>query len=166
MKWKQMGVIFRPENNYEWMFSHAYVPLPDKISENVVRIYFATRSKEIKSVTTFIEVDADDPSKALYVHDKPVLGLGKLGTFDDGGAVPFSMVHRDNKKYLYYGGWNASVTVSYRNSIGLAVSEDNGLTFRRVFYGPVVDRNQLEPYFTSAADVMRSEGKWKIVVPP
>lgn len=162
MRWKKMGPIFRPENNHDWMYSHAYVPLPDKISDDVIRIYFATRSKDIKSVTTFIEVEADNPSNVLYVHDRPVLGLGQLGTFDDGGAVPFSMVHRDGKKYLYYGGWNASVTVSYRNSIGLAVSEDGGLTFQRVFDGPVVDRNQLEPYFTGAADVKFDGGRWRM----
>lgn len=162
MTWKKMGLIFKPDNNYDWMATHAYVPVPDKISDNVIRLYFATRSKAIKSVTTFIEIEADNPSNLIYVHDRPVLGLGKLGTFDDGGAVPFCMVKHDNKKYLYYGGWNASVTVPYRNAIGLAVSEDNGLTFQRVCEGAVVDRNQLEPYFTGACEVIRDQGKWRM----
>ena len=162
MKWKKMGLIFRPDNNYEWMATHAYVPVPDKVSAGVLRIYFATRSKAVRSVTTFIEVEADNPSNVTYVHDKPVLSMGKLGTFDDGGVVPFCLINHDNKKYLFYGGWNASVTVSYRNAIGLAVSEDGGSTFHRVCEGSVVDRNQHEPYFTAAADVMRSDGKWKM----
>ena len=34
-------------------------------------------------------------------------------------------------KYLYYIGWNPQVSVSYRLSIGLAVSEDGGRTYRR-----------------------------------
>ena len=157
-----MGLIFRPDNNYDWMATHAYVPVPDKISDNVLRIYFATRSKAVKSVTTFIEVEADNPSNLLYVHDRPVLGMGKLGTFDDGGAVPFCLLNHDNKKYLYYGGWNASVTVPYRNAIGLAVSEDNGLTFQRVCEGAIVDRNQHEPYFTGACEVIREGGKWRM----
>jgi hypothetical protein len=162
MKWQKKGLIFKPDNNYDWMATHAYVPVPDKISEDVLRIYFATRSHEIKSVTTFIEVEADNPGNVLYVHDKPVLGLGKLGTFDDGGAVPFCLIKHDNKKYLFYGGWNASVTVPYRNAIGLAVSEDNGLTFQRVCEGAVVDRNNLEPYFTGACEVMLENGKWRM----
>ena len=157
-----MGLIFRPENNYEWMATHAYAPLPHKISDDVVRIYFGTRSKDVKTVTTFIEVEADNPSNVIYVHDKPVLGLGKLGMFDDGGACPACIVDHDNRKYLYYLGWNASVTVSYRNAIGLAVSDDNGLTFRRVCEGPIVDRNQFEPYHTAPGDVMFSDGKWKM----
>jgi len=162
MKWKKMGLIFRPDNNYDWMATHAYVPVPHKISEDVLRIYFATRSKAIKSVTTFIDVEADNPSRVIYVHDRPVLAMGKLGTFDDGGAVPFCMLEHDNKLYLYYGGWNASVTVPYRNAIGLAVSEDNGLTFQRVCEGAIVDRNQHEPYFTGACEVIREAGKWRM----
>lgn len=162
MKWKKRGLIFRPDNNYDWMVTHASLPVPDRVSEDVLRIYFSTRSKEVRSAITFIEVEADDPSNVIRVHDKPVLSMGKLGTFDDGGVGPYCIVNQGDKKYLYYGGWNASVTVSYRNSIGLAVSEDGGLTFRRVCEGPVVDRNQHEPYFTGAADVMVCDGKWKM----
>ena len=162
MKWKKGGLIFRADNNYEWMATHAYLPLPLKISEKVLRIYFATRSKDIRSAMTFIEVDIDNPSRVLYVHDRPVLSAGELGTFDDGGVGPFSIVNHDKRIYLLYGGWNASVTVSYRNAIGLAVSDDNGLTFQRVCEGAVVDRNQYEPFFTAACDVMEDGGKWKM----
>ena len=162
MKWTKRGLIFRPANNHEWMASHASLPLPDKVSEKVIRIYFATRSKQNKSAITFIEVEADDPARILYVHDKPVLSPGRSGTFDDDGVGPYSLVTEGSKKYLYYGGVNASVTVSYRNAIGLAVSEDNGLTFERVCEGPVVDRNQQEPYFTAAADVMHCGNHWKM----
>jgi predicted GH43/DUF377 family glycosyl hydrolase len=162
MKWTKRGLIFRPANNHEWMASHAALPLPDRVSENVIRIYFATRSKQNKSAITFIEVEADNPAKVLYVHDKPVLSPGRIGTFDDDGVGPYSLVTEGSRKYLYYGGVNASVTVSYRNAIGLAVSEDNGLTFERVCEGPVVDRNQQEPYFTAAADVMHCGDHWKM----
>jgi len=88
VKWTKMGRIFRPESNDPWVVTHVTLPTPDKISDNVLRINFSTRSKDIKSATTFLEVNADDPSRVLYVHDKPVLFRGKLGTFDDGGVSP------------------------------------------------------------------------------
>lgn len=162
MKWKKMGLIFKTDNNYEWMATHSSLPLPDKISDNVLRIYFATRSTDVKSAITFVEVEADNPSRVLYIHDKPVLSRGNLGTFDDDGVGPYSIVNHNNRKYLYYGGLNAGVTVAYRNAIGLAVSDDDGLTFQRVFEGPIVDRNRDEPYFTAAADVMFRDGTWKM----
>jgi hypothetical protein len=162
MKWRKLGLIFNTANNHDWMTSHACLPLPAKVSETVLRIYFATRSKQNKSAITFIEVEADDPARILYVHDKPVLSPGKLGAFDDDGVGPYSIVTEGSTKYLYYGGVNACVTVPYRNAIGLAVSKDNGLTFERVCEGPVVDRNQQEPYFTAAADVMHSGDHWQM----
>jgi hypothetical protein len=162
MRWLKKGLIYRPDGSHEWMASHAYVPVVDALNEQVLRIYFGTRSRDIKTVTTFIDVDASDPSHVLYVHDRPVLGLGRLGTFDDGGALCSSLVNYQGKKYMFYVGWNASVTVPYRNAIGLAISEDGGHTFIRACEGPIVDRNQYEPFFTASPCAMREDGEWKL----
>lgn len=162
MKWMKKGLIFKPDNNFEWMVHHACVPIANKVNDEVLRIYFGPRDKYNRTVTTFIEVEADDPSNVLYVHDKPVLSLGKLGCFDDSGAMPSCIVNYKNKKYLYYIGWNIGVTVSYRNSIGLAVSDDGGLTFNRAYEGPVVDRTHLEPYFTASPYVIIDNGIWRM----
>ena len=59
------------------------------------------------------------------------------GPFDDSGAMPSCIVNRGGQKYLYYIGWNRGVTVPSRNSIGLAISDDGGLTFERAYEGPV-----------------------------
>ncbi len=163
MRWIKKGLIFTSENQYEWMAHHACVPIPDKVNDEVLRIYFGPRDRQGRTRTAFIEVEADNPSNVLYVHDRPVLDLGKLGTFDDSGAMPSCIVNHDGKKYLFYIGWNLGVTVSYRNSIGLAVSEDGGLSFNRVFEGPVVDRTPVEPYFCASPFAMVDDnGKWKL----
>lgn len=162
MKWIKKGLIFKADNQYEWMSHHACVPVADKVNDDVLRIYFGPRDSNGKTVTTFIDVEADNPQNVIYVHDRPVLGLGKLGAFDDSGVMPSSIVNHDGKKYLYYIGWNPGVTVSYRNSVGLAVSEDGGLTFERVFEGPVVDRTRFEPYFVASPFVLLDEGLWKL----
>lgn len=162
MRWEKRGIIFKAEGQYEWMAHHACGPLADKIDDEVLRIYFAPRDRLGRSLVTFIEVEADNPSNVLYVHDRPVLDLGKLGCFDDSGVIPASMVSWDSKKYLIYIGWNPGVTVPYRNSIGLAVSDDGGLTFDRVFDGPIVDRTCTEPYFCASPFAIIDEGKWKL----
>jgi hypothetical protein len=164
MKWEKKGLIFRVDNNSEWMAHHACVPIADKLNDKVIRIYFGPRDQLGRTTTTFLEVEADNPSKVLYQHDRPVLGLGKLGTFDDSGAMPSCIVNRDGKKFLYYIGWNKGVTVPYRNSIGLAVSHDGGLSFGRVSEGPVLDRTPTDPYFTASPFVLydEEEQKWKL----
>jgi len=162
MRWQKKGQIFTADRQHEWMAHHAYVPIADKINDEVIRIYFGTRDHQNRTVATFIEVEAKDPSNVLYVHDRPVLGLGQLGTFDDNGVTPACIVTRDDKKYLFYVGWNRTVTVPYRNAIGVAISEDGGLTFKRLYEGPIIDRNPLDPYFIAGHFVMIENGIWRI----
>jgi hypothetical protein len=164
VKWEKKGVIFKTHGQYEWMAHHACIPVADKISDEIIRIYFAPRNNQNCSFTTYIEVLADNPAEVLYVHNKPILQLGKLGSFDDSGIMPSSIVNHNGRKYLYYIGWNRGVTVPYRNSVGLAVSDDGGDTFQRVCEGPVLDRTQFEPYFCASPFVIfdDDEQKWKI----
>ena len=164
MKWEKKGVIFRVDNSSDWMAHHASVPVAERIDDKVLRIYFGPRDLQGRTTTTFIEVEADNPSHVLYVHDRPVLGLGQLGAFDDSGAMPSSIVNHQGRKFLYYVGWNRSVTVPYRNSVGLAVSDDGGLSFERVCQGPVVDRTSTEPYSCASPFALydEDERKWKL----
>lgn len=162
MKWEKKGLVYVPENNNDWSVSHAQLPVVDQISEEVLRVYFGTRDASSRTVTTYIEVEAANPHNVLYVHDKPVLGLGKLGCFDDNGAMPSWIINNGKQKYLYYIGWNTGVSVSYRNSIGLAVSNDDGQTFTRLYEGPIVDRSATEPHFCGASCVIKDNGMFRM----
>jgi predicted GH43/DUF377 family glycosyl hydrolase len=162
LSWTKKGLIFAPYNNHDWMVSHAQVPLVDRVNDEVLRIYFGTRDAQNRTVTTYIEVDATDPSQVRYIHHQPVLGLGELGCFDDAGAMPSWIIDRGHLKYLYYTGWNTSTTVPYRNSIGLAISEDGGQTFERAFKGPLLDRTQYEPHFCAVPCVLVEDDKWRM----
>ena len=162
MKWNKQGVIFTPSEHYDWMMSHAQMPIVDRLSDDVLRIFFGTRNASNLTSTAYIDVEADNPKNVLYVHPKPAVGLGELGCFDDGGALPAWIVNYGGLKYLYYIGWNAGVTVGYRNSIGLAVSDDGGDSFSRMFKGPVVDRTKTEPQFCSSPCVLFEDGLWRM----
>ena len=88
--------------------------------------------------------------------------LGEPGTHDEDGVMTGCLVAGDEGVLFYYTGWSRGYTVSYRVSIGLAKSTDGGVTFERVFAGPVVDRTPLEPYMTMSPYVLRHDGKWKM----
>jgi predicted GH43/DUF377 family glycosyl hydrolase len=62
--------------------------------------------------------------------------------------------------YLYYIGWNIRNTVPYHNSVGLAVSED-GVNYRRMFKGPIMERTAEEPYFCATTCVRVENGIWR-----
>ena len=162
MKWIKKGVIFTPDRRYDWMASHASVPVVDGAREGVLRIYFGTRDGGGRSQTSYIEVEAARPQNIVHVHDRPLLPLGRPGTFDDSGIMPSWIVNEAHRKYLYYIGWNREVAVPYRLAIGLAVSEDGGGSFRKVSEGPVCDRSLEEPFFNTAPCVLREDGTWRM----
>src|SRR5690606_34098092 len=133
MNWEKKGMIFKPTGNLPWSRSHAQVPFAMPIDNGLVRIFYATRDENSASSTSFIDVRADNPSTIVYKHDKPILSKGSRGSFDDSGTMPAWFINHQGKLYLYYTAWNKSEEASYRLSIGLAVSEDNGLTFSKMF---------------------------------
>ncbi|HEX9927583.1 MAG TPA: hypothetical protein VGB02_03455 [Pyrinomonadaceae bacterium] len=163
MRWIKKGRIFDPQNNSSgWIKNYAAIPVADLIDGETLRIYFSTRDEKGRSLPTFIEVAPDKPEEIKYVHNAPILPLGEPGTFDDSGIMPSCIVNLENRKLLYYIGWNPQVTVSYRLSVGLAESFDGGKTFQKVSRGPVCDRSFDEPFFNTAPYVIKENEIWKM----
>jgi hypothetical protein len=159
MPWKKRGLIFVPDARTEWMTSHAQVPTV-LVQENCLRVFFAARDSSGKSRTGLIELDRNDPSLILYLHEAPVLGLGRPGAFDDDGAMPSHAMWVGADVWLYYSGWNQRVRVPYHNAMGLAVSHDGGRTFTRAFEGPILDRTAVEPFVSVTPSVLREGSVW------
>ena len=162
MKWIKKGGIFNPERHSPGMVSHAAIPFADFRSEDSIKIYFSSRNEKGQSLPYSLEVDRNNPSRVKNVDTRPILPLGPLGTFDDSGIMPSWVITHAGKKFMYYIAWNPQVTVSYRLSIGLAVSEDGGETFEKYALGPVCDRSVDEPYFNTAPCVLFDQGKWRM----
>lgn len=162
MAWEKKGNLFCPDGRHPWMLTHAQVPTAESISTSKIRIYFGTRDEYQRTVTGALNMSTEPALRLDSVQDSPVLGLGTLGTFDDSGAMPSWIIDFRGGKYLYYTGWNTGKTVPYRNSIGVALSEDNGITFNRVFQGPILDRSHSEPFFCSQPCVMIDQGCWRM----
>lgn len=156
--------LYNVDKLSDWAWSHCHKPTPLDVGNNTIRVYFGTRSKDGKTRTTFVDLDSSDifNLKVKYIHDKPVIDLGKIGTFDDSGANVSSLIQSDNKIFMYYIGWNPSTTVHTRNSIGLIVSEDGGYTFNRIYDGSILDRTKDEPYYTGAVDVIKEDNLFKM----
>jgi hypothetical protein len=107
-------------------------------------------------------MDIKYPGEILCWSEKPVLGVGELGTFDESGAMGDWIVAQEGNFFLYYTGWNLGVTVPFRNAIGLAVSEDGGHNFVRYSKGPILDRNIHDPCFVSNSCILVDKEKWRM----
>ena len=158
----KQGLVYKPHNNKAWSMSHAQVPTVDVVDEKTWRVYYATRDAENRSRTSYIDVEAGNPTRVLHVHDQPVLSLGRLGAFDDCGVMPSWVVTDNDLKYLYYIGWTVRNTIPYHNSVGVAVSRDGGNTFSRLSEGPLLGTTFSEPFFTGTSCVLVEDGLWRM----
>ncbi len=154
MKWEKLGRVFCADRHSDWMFSHAMIPIAERIDDNFFRVYFSSRDKLNRGHGAYLEIDMRNPTKVVRVHENPVLEPGSLGCFDDSGALPNSIVTVSGRKMLYYTGINLGVTVKIRNSIGLAEWNEKSHRFERCFEGPVIDRTRNQPHFVATPDVI------------
>ncbi|MCB0723914.1 MAG: hypothetical protein KDC73_04380 [Ignavibacteriae bacterium] len=160
IKWEKKGLIYSAKGNRWWNKSHAQEPVAD-IMRDRLRIYYSSRDAGNKSHTSYIETDVNDPGKILFENPEPILPLGERGSFDDDGVMPSCVIGHDGKKYLYYTGWHRAEEYPYLNSMGLAVSEDGGVTFSKYGDEPlikVVGKGE----FTGTSFVMLDDGVFKM----
>ncbi len=162
MNWRKEGLIFAPSGEFGWMNSHAQVPtvlvLPDRL-----RVFFATRPKPGLTLPAFVDLDRGDPHRVVAVLSEPVLQTGQPGTFDADGVMPSSLVRDGALVYMYYSGWSRLAGAApYNNATGLAVSRDDGVTFTRVYEGPILDRAPEEPWSATSPAVLRTPRDWRM----
>ncbi|HEV7780581.1 MAG TPA: hypothetical protein VGO58_04910 [Chitinophagaceae bacterium] len=150
MKWKKLGKIFDPTEHKLPNNCFEFAQSPQAlVFDNFVRIYFSTREKDktgkYLSHISFVDFDKDFQT-ILNVSVNTVIPLGELGCFDEHGIFPINVVRDKDKILAYTTGWNRKVSVSADASIGLAISNDNGTTFRRSGPGPVLTATLNEPF--------------------
>ncbi len=162
MRWRKLGQVFCPDNNHLWMRTHAANPVAEHRDADLFRIYFSARDADNRSSIGWVDVDLRRPTKVIRVSDTPVIGPGRLGTFDDSGTSMGWLVQHGSRRYLYYLGWNLSVTVPWRNSIGLAISEDPESEFVRYTEAPVMDRSAEDPFSISYPCVLVEGARWRM----
>jgi hypothetical protein len=159
MTWHKQGKVFSVSGEHGWMNSHAQVPTALALNDRI-RVYFATRPEAGLSLTTFIDLDIEDPKRVLYLHDKPILELGGPGMFDEHGILPNHVFWHNDKVHLLYVGWSRRHTIPYSNWMGLAVSDDGGMSFKKAFKGPILDRTHDEVYSATGFICLEHLGSW------
>ena len=150
MKWKKLGRIFYPTEHKLSNDCHEDAQSPQTlVFDDFVRIYFSTRQKDKTgkyiSHISFIELDKYF-KKIINISSDSVIELGGLGCFDEHGIFPMNIVRNGDNVLGYTCGWNRKVSVSVETSIGLAISYDNGLTFKKVGEGPILTSSLHEPF--------------------
>ena len=141
------------------MRTHAQVPTP-LVGDGFIRVYFSSRPDPRLSLTTFADLDIDDPKKILRLNTEPLLELGKPGTFDEHGIMPSCAIKDGSRVFLYYSGWSRGASVPYTNSTGLAISDDGGVTFKKISEGPILAKSIYDPFSATSPVVLQDGDGW------
>jgi len=157
--WKKHAQFFVADRSAPWI--HSYAALPCTLqTRGKTSVFFSSRDEHNCAHIGRFGYDLDQPD-LVALQREPVLKPGALGAFDDSGVTVSCVVEHDDRYWLYYTGWSLGVTVPFYLGIGLATSHD-GKTFARVSRGPVLDRNDVDPFMTASPCVLIENGVWRM----
>jgi hypothetical protein len=157
VRWTKLGRIVPTPPPVPWAVSHAMVPFVEP-TDGAVRIYFSGRDDAGRSITGSAEFDPARPETVEY--GPALLGPGRLGAFDDSGAMGSCLVSHGGRRHLYYIGWSRGVSVPFYTFIGCAVS--TGGEFERLSEAPVVERSPQDPYLATSPWALFEDGRWRL----
>lgn len=167
LRWKKIGQVFDPTKDSEqnWMSEYAQIPFPYVLNSSVIRVYFATRPSrdsdlQYISRSGFVDFDRNNLTYIKRVSEQPIFDLGGAGSFDEFGAMTSSFVKVEDQVYAYYTGWSRLETVPYTMANGMAISHDQGVSFRKISEGPIMGATIHEPFLLSGPIVKRIDGDW------
>lgn len=163
LQWKKNGLLFNPKNHDtpEWMNEFAQAPHVIKF-ENYFRVYFSCRPKPDENgqyVSYSGYVDFDFNFNMISISKEPILSLGKLGTFDEFGTYPVSVIQKNNEYYAYYAGWTRCESVPFNTAIGFAKST-NPDKFTKIGDGPLISYSPDEPFVISGPKIRFYNNKY------
>lgn len=154
--WRREGLVLTPPREHRWWLSHAQAPTILRLSDRHWRVYFGARAEGPQSRIMYADLDPVDEFRVLGISSEPVLEDGRTGAFDSHGMGPATALMVGSQVYLYYTGIVRRADVPYQLAIGLAVSDDNGHSFRRVTDGPLLATGPHDPWFMSTPCVRQT----------
>lgn len=165
MKWEKLGKIFDPTEHVLAEECSIFAKSPQAlVFDNFVRIYFCSQKKtpngKYLSCPQYVDFNKNF-DKILQLSQGPIVELGKLGEFDEHGIFPINVLRCENQVFAYTSGWSRRTSVSIDMAIGLAISENDGLSFKKYGSGgPIMAAAINEPFLVGDPFVKHLNGKF------
>lgn len=161
VQWHKQGLIYRPSGD-GFFKTHATRPIVQQIDDRSLRLFFASRDADDRMLPTFIDVDGDNPSTVISINDRPLIGFGSPGTFDDSGVTLGSTLVTGGERYFYYTGWKRRRVVSFELSIGMLRWDTSSQSLQRLSQGPLIGQDRHHPFLTAGPFVANDGGLFKM----
>ena len=161
--WERRGLLVAPPAGNAVWATHAQAPTVLPLAADCWRAYVGGRDGGNCSRVFCVDLDPRNDFRVLRVHAEAALDCGEPGAFDVHGVAPAAVLPHGGQVWLYYSGIAQRRDVPYQIAVGLAVSEDGGISFRRACPGPVMGPGPHDPYFVSSPSVWRSGRHFRAV---
>ena len=160
--WRKLGRIFDPACLGGDGLSAALLPVARVLDAEagLVRVFHSPRDRSHRSQVRSFDFNVSNPGSTRELSPSALLTPGKTGAFDDAGVTLGSLVSAPGHHYLFYTGWNLTVSVPFNNSIGIAEYRDGA--FHRLGDGPVMTRTLREPYSCASPFVIHENGRFRM----
>ena len=159
--WKKIANLYCPNGDSEWLCSHASTPFAVSGGGSKFKVFFTSRDQRNRSNINHLILDMSDLSVS-EICPQPLVVPGDAGAFDDSGCAMAWYLETDEKKLIYYLGWNLKVTVPFLNTIGLAVYNKKSGEFEKISRAPILDRSHEDPFCLSYPAVLKFGGRYKM----
>lgn len=146
MRIEKGGLIYCPKNEHAWEKDSFMTPHAMRVKKGEIRIWGGVRDSEGISRIKYIDVAENNPCNIIKISNRPSLDIGNAGCFDDNGVILGDIIPVQDKLYMYYIGFQLVQKVKFFAFSGLAISADQGETFKRHSETPILDRSDTGRY--------------------
>ncbi len=163
MQWNKLGLVYQPNGTKWWARSHAMIPTPVMLNDNVVRVFVTCCDDRGIGRVGYVDLDARNPTRVVAVGGEPLLDIGQSGTFDENGALVCSVVPLPSGNlFMYYAGFELGTKIRYRLLTGLASRTPGEAGFQRVKQTPVLERSDSELFFRGGPFTLYENNRFRL----
>ncbi len=152
LNWVKRGFLFKPNRNLWWQNTHAQNPTIEFLTDNILRVYFASRDFNNKSYTGYFDLNLCN-MKIINVIDEPILKPDF--EYEKDGVYPATILNIGNLKFLYYLGFISLGMGKFSATINLAFSED-GKKFYKYSNNPILGIDEIDPVLVTNPYVIKN----------
>jgi len=131
------------------------------------RIFFSTRFTDtagyVFSEVRFIDFDLT-LTKRLSEPSDSVINRSAPGSFDEDGIFPLHPIQESlvgaARFQAFTCGWQRKSSVDIDMKVGLVETKDGGISFERIFKGPIMGPTPVEPFLIGDPSAIYANGKF------
>lgn len=120
--WEKFGLVYSSAFNPQWGKSHALVPSPQSLTDQIVRIHSSFIDEDFRGRIGFVDIDLSGREpKVVGISESPELDLGAEGTFSQYGVGMGTFWPNEIGEDLYFVGFDRPKEVKFKAFSGKAI---------------------------------------------